>query len=463
MGAREQELEARLRTLEAALFESSPGIQLLCDLEGEVIARNAGARELGNAKNLAGLFDKPEELVTLRERNFLGADLAVLRLRDGRQVMIAATPVGIEDTRLWEVVLHDVTTLELVGEEQQIARQLAAVGRLGRQVSNEITSPLAVLLGCIELLQTLESLRPEVLQRHLAVMGVHARRIATVIQGLDALALRGRGPLTTVGVAELLETVLREHRELLQHLGLTLTVEPPDLCTTGQPIRLNQVLSALLLQLAGFLGQGAGLSIEASLREAEVVISFVGHASPRFIGARRRILEDWRSEGPGQDLRTAVALNILVAHSGRLQAAVGGPALELVLPHLAPAVTGRAGLRVLFVDDDVIIRETTQEMLKVLGHEARCVETAEDALEVLGNTSFDAVVTDLVLPGLSGMGLREEIARRWSGLEERVVIVSGARQAPPESVVFVRKPYTAAHLHRALERVCRAEEEEARG
>ncbi len=451
MSRRDPELEARLRTLEAALFDASPDVQLLCDTDGRIIARNKAARGLGDAELLAELFDEPGEIAALRRRNFLGADQLVLRLTDGRQAMIAAAPVSLDGQRHWEVVLHDVTTHALLGEDQQVARQLAAVGRLGRLVSNEITSPLAVLLGRIELLQTLGSPPPELLQRHLAVMGDHARRIATVIQDLDALAVQGGGGLAPIGLEELLEGVLREQAERLSGMSISVDVTPPELATSGQAHRLHQVVGTLLAELASSLGQGARLRIEAVPRETEVAVIMTGMASPRFPEVRRRILDSWSAESTHRDLGAAVAVSILVAHSGRLQAALGGSGLELVLPRRQAVAAPSEGLRVLFVDDDATVVGTTLNMLTSLGHEAVGVHSAEEALVTLETQPFDAVVTDLVLPGLSGLGLREVISTRWPGLECRTVIVSGARQAPPEGVRFVPKPYTRAHLHEALE------------
>lgn len=453
MSGQDPDLESRLRTLEAALFEGSPDVQLLCDVDGRIIARNKEARGLGEAEVVAELFANPAEMEGLRTRNFLGADQLILRLRDGRQVMLAAAPVALDGQRYWEVVLHDVTTHTLVGDDRQVARQLAAVGRLGRLVSNEITSPLAVLLGRIELLQTLGTPPPELLHRHLAVMGEHARRIATVIQDLDALAVGGAVGLAAVALSDLVDAVLRDQAPRLTGLAISVRVEPPDLHTIGHPHRLQQVLATLLTQLASSLGQGARLSIDVTARDGEVFLDFVGHASPRFPEVRRRILESWSADSRSQDLGAAVALSILVAHTGRLEVSAGLPGLQLVLPRRMAEPDVAEGLRVLFVDDDTTVVRTTLDMLSSLGHDAVGVGSAEEALTSLGEGPFDAVVTDLVLPGLSGLGLREVIAARWPGLETRTIIVSGARQAPPAEVRFVPKPYTRANLHEALEQV----------
>jgi len=428
-------------------------MQLLCDLDGHIVARNRAAGALGDIERLVELFDKPQEFEALRARNYLGADQTMFRLACGRQVIVAAAPVVVDTERFWQLVLHDVTTHALVGDDRQVARQLAAVGRLGRLVSNEITSPLAVLLGRIELLQTLGSPPPELLARHLTVMGEHARRIATVVQDLDALAVQGRGGLAPVGLRELIETVCDEHAASLSRLNLRVQLGTEDLYTSGHAHRLQQVLATLLIQLAGHLSQGARLSIAVSAVDNEVLLNLVAHASPRFAEVRRRMLRSWSADSDSQDLGAAVALSILVAHGGRLERAAPGPGLCLALPRRQPSSDVAEGLRVLFVDDDPSVVATTLAMLDSLGHEAIGVGSAEAALTSLAEGPFDAVVTDLVLPGLSGLGLRRIIAERWPGLEARTILVSGARQPPPESVRFVPKPYTRAHLAEALEQV----------
>ncbi|MFT5992342.1 MAG: two-component system response regulator HydG, partial [Bradymonadia bacterium] len=61
--------------------------------------------------------------------------------------------------------------------------------------------------------------------------------------------------------------------------------------------------------------------------------------------------------------------------------------------------------RVLVVDDDVEHGKTLQRLLRREGHEVIAVEDASHALRLLRAETYDAVVTDLVMPGQSGLDL----------------------------------------------------------
>jgi two-component system response regulator PilR (NtrC family) len=79
---------------------------------------------------------------------------------------------------------------------------------------------------------------------------------------------------------------------------------------------------------------------------------------------------------------------------------------------------------ILIVDDDEIIRDTLHELLSSDYH-CETAETAERALEKLKEQSFDLILTDISMPGLSGLQLLERVLKDYP--ETPVIIVSGMR------------------------------------
>jgi DNA-binding NtrC family response regulator len=77
---------------------------------------------------------------------------------------------------------------------------------------------------------------------------------------------------------------------------------------------------------------------------------------------------------------------------------------------------------ILVVDDDALIRNTLSELLS---HEHLCqtAETAENALAKLEAESFDVVLTDISMPGLSGLELLGHVLQKYP--ETPVIIISG--------------------------------------
>ena len=111
---------------------------------------------------------------------------------------------------------------------------------------------------------------------------------------------------------------------------------------------------------------------------------------------------------------------------------------------------------VLLVEDNHEVSLITVEYLTELGHQAVAVTDAESAVERLGERAFDAVMTDVSLPGMSGIDLAKELIKRYPKLP--VVIASGYGALNVEFIlghrqpnVFVLpKPYDMPTLERTL-------------
>src|SRR5215813_5423907 len=77
---------------------------------------------------------------------------------------------------------------------------------------------------------------------------------------------------------------------------------------------------------------------------------------------------------------------------------------------------------ILVVDDDDVIRDTLCELLSA-EHSCQTADTAEQALARLGAQRFDVVLTDISMPGLSGMELLNRLLEMYPGTP--VIIISG--------------------------------------
>jgi CheY-like chemotaxis protein len=117
--------------------------------------------------------------------------------------------------------------------------------------------------------------------------------------------------------------------------------------------------------------------------------------------------------------------------------------------------------RVLLVEDEVVLRMSTTDMLEQLGCFVSGVGSGEQALELLTRGgAFDLLLTDLGLPGMSGEELASEVRRRFPRLP--VVIASGygrsgaqAAGMHAEGLQFISKPYSSVDLQQALDHAAR--------
>jgi PAS domain S-box-containing protein len=123
---------------------------------------------------------------------------------------------------------------------------------------------------------------------------------------------------------------------------------------------------------------------------------------------------------------------------------------------LQPAPFSGRPRRVLLVEDEVVLRMSTTDMLEQLGCFVTGVGTGEQAFELLEKGgSFDLLVTDLGLPGMSGEELAARVRSRFPSLP--VVIASGYGRSgmQAEGLQFISKPYSSVDLQQALDHAAR--------
>jgi CheY-like chemotaxis protein len=319
-----------------------------------------------------------------------------------------------------------------------------------------------------------------------AILG--AQRGATLTKRMLAFARRQELSLETVHIPEL----VRGMTELLQRsLGQTIAIE------TRFPIALkpiladsNQVEMALLnLAVNARDAMPEGGQIILAAREAIVKTD-----EPAGLKAGRYICISVSDTGEGMDEATlsramepffttkgpdkGTGLGLPMVHGlaeqsgGRfnLKSRVGeGTTAELWLPVAdeAASAVGRsrppspgaerphALLAVLAVDDDSLVLTHTVAMLQDLGHTAIGASSGNAALEILRQeNAFDLVITDQIMPHMTGLQLADAIKAEWPKLP--VILATGFAEIPSggaRQLVRISKPFTQAELAEKLTNV----------
>ena len=154
--------------------------------------------------------------------------------------------------------------------------------------------------------------------------------------------------------------------------------------------------------------------------------------------------------------REALARKVRQVLGSQRQAAAAPP-VQQPAKGQTPAPSNDAGgaLRVLLVEDDALIRLGTADMLADLGHTVLEAGDAPEALAILDAQPVDVMITDISLPGLTGIELAEQARQRFPAL--RIVFASGMDapqagegEAGDGSVTQLRKPYSEKQLIEAL-------------
>ncbi len=140
-----------------------------------------------------------------------------------------------------------------------------------------------------------------------------------------------------------------------------------------------------------------------------------------------------------------IAVERLERHEETQATTSPAPSAEQTRPENASA-------RVLVVEDEPLILMSNVDMVQELGHEVAEAKSAEDALKILGERDFDILLTDVGLPGMSGMDLARIVRERWPAV--KIIFASGDNAARStsgiEDSMQLSKPFTLDALRAVL-------------
>jgi two-component system, cell cycle response regulator CpdR len=114
-------------------------------------------------------------------------------------------------------------------------------------------------------------------------------------------------------------------------------------------------------------------------------------------------------------------------------------------------------LRVLYIEDNALVREITSDLLADDTREIVAVATAEEALSVFKAGRFDIVVTDVSLPAMSGLDLVRHLKEIAPSVP--IILASGYHLEPNffslgSNIRAITKPFAAPELLALIEELC---------
>jgi PAS domain S-box-containing protein len=380
---------------------------------------------------------------------------------DGREltVEISSIPIELDGERAVLAFARDVTERKAIQARLAQAERLSALGVLSAGVAHEINNPLAYVVLNLEFMEREltkpngASTREELLERvRQARHG--AERVATIVRDLKTFARADgwtRGP---VRIESVLESALNvAHSETAKSARVTRRYAdvPPVL---GNGARLEQVFLNLVMNAAQAMPEDDASNHEIRIDLASdgdtvrVEVTDDGAGMPPHV--LDRIFDPFfttKPPGIGTGLGLPICRSIIRAHGGELdvRSAPGhGSTFTVILPRYhgekkksepsgpgeAPPDTPRG--RVLVIDDEAAVGRTLSLVLEP-EYEVTVVTSAEEALRALrkaaSGAGFDAILCDLVMPGMNGQELYQAARDELPGIESRFIFMSGGYSA----------------------------------
>jgi CheY-like chemotaxis protein/anti-sigma regulatory factor (Ser/Thr protein kinase) len=363
---------------------------------------------------------------------------------------------------------------------------------LSAGVAHEINNPLAYVLLNLEFIEReIERLveqggAPGLLERvREAQHG--AERVATIVRDLRTFARDDGGSHGPVRIETAMEAALNIVSGEIRRRGRVVRNYREVPAVDGNAARLEQVFVNLLINAAQALPEDAADENEVtiSIREenGNVTVSIADTGIGMSEATLARIFDPFfttKPPGVGTGLGLPICQGILRAHGGALDVAsqpergstftvtlpsFRGPMLPAPEPAPPPEV-GEARGRVLIVDDDAAVGRTLSLALEG-DHDVTVVTSAQEALGELRasqhGTAFDAVLCDVLMPGMTGGELFDAAKSEFPDLERRFIFMSGglwAKSASDFSATvpnrLLEKPFSLEQVRGALREVVSA-------
>jgi PAS domain S-box-containing protein len=416
--------------------------------------------------------------------------LVMLQRSDGTSVPVelSAMPIEWEGQRALLAAGRDVSERRRAQTEIAEADRLSAMGTLTAGIAHEVNNPLAyVLLNLQYLLRQIDkydgsdATTAKLIER-LGEAQHGARRVAGIVADLRTLAHTDERSIGPISVESALRAAIRIASSTFKDRAQLVEQYRPTPPVEANASKLEQVFVNLLVNAGQALPEGAPEKHQITARlftEGGRVVATVtdtGRGIPA--DSLRRIFDPFfttKPRGLGTGLGLPISYQIINALGGDLtvESVVGVgttfrvalpmsqrvPLLEPRTPTPPPIGARTARARVLVIDDEPLV---TDMLARVFGeaHDVTVTTSPSEGLSLILDRDFDVVFCDLLMPGLSGMDIYEELERRKPGAERRIVFMTGGAFTERAASFLTRvsnrrivKPFEISDLERALARV----------
>ena len=404
--------------------------------------------------------------------------------RDGQLIWIndsGSLVPGPDGRSLLHGVLLDVTEQKQLQAHLSHSQRMEAVGQLASGVAHDFNNLLTIIKGYSSLL----------MDRSLADDDAHAaREIQQAAERAAALTHQllafSRKQTLQPRVLDLnrivhgLEMMLR--RVLTENVELCIQTAPDLGAVKADPVQVEQVLINLVVNARDAMPKGGKLTIATAPRE---VLSDRGEGeslmragtyatlsvSDTGVGmdseTRARIFEPFfttKDVGKGTGLGLATVYGIIKQSNGQIEVESEpgkGASFRVSLPRVEqePVAPRKATMTerhkhgtgtILLAEDEPLLRELGETILKQAGYKIQTAPNAEELKKFVAehDGKIDLLLTDVVMPGMSGPELVRLVRARWPDV--RVLYMSGYADDEIEDLDrdagFLQKPFTPMEL-----------------
>ncbi len=371
---------------------------------------------------------------------------------------------------------EDVTERQKAREHMHRVQKMEAVGLLASGVAHDFNNVLTTILGNVHLAR-LDAPEGTDFEEELEQIEIAAKRARNLVGQVLAFARRQPGEARPMRIMEVMQEVARLMKASSQpNIQIECDVGDETLSVNVDPTRLHQVIMNLCSNAVEAVGPEGGsilLSAESVQRTdgpRQVVVRVKDTGSGISEDIQARIFDPFfttKKAGKGTGLGLSVVANLVGEMNGQigLESAPGEgstftielPAVACAPPDVAPPQKVIKGSgHILLIDDEREVLATCDKLLRSMNYDPHAFSDPVAALAAFeaDPDKFALVMTDFVMPGMSG----EELCRAIRRLKPDCPLIVYSAYQPGDTplntlqpIKFLEKPLEPAMLARALE------------
>jgi len=349
------------------------------------------------------------------------------------ELIASQVSIALENARLFDNLKRAYEKLKEAQAQLVQSEKLKALGEMASGVAHDFNNVLGAILGRAQLMQT-KTENPDLLRSLKFIELAATDGAQTVRRVQDFTRTRTERNFQSVDINQLIESSLDMTRhkwknELVER-GVVVEVET-DLKKPSPPLKgnaseLKEVFTNLIINALEAMPKGGHLRISTSQDEhlGIIEVSDTGTGMPEEV--QSKIFDPFfttkGSQGTGLGL--SVAYGIITRHNGTIvvrSEPQEGSTFTIKLPKVKetceseePEVVAdiaNATAKILLIDDEAPILQLISEILEEKGHKTVCAHSGSEGIQRAQQEEFDIVVTDLVMPDLSGWQVAQAIKK----------------------------------------------------
>lgn len=420
-------------------------------------------------KRVTDLFyeepDKRDAFIAALERNgYVNNYEEKLKRKDGSPWWVSSNSHFFRDPNGniagIEGVFRDVTSKKFLENELQQAKKMESIGRLAGGIAHDFNNILGIMLGNAELaIEDIPQSNPAYAK--IEAIKTAGQKASDIVKQLLSFTRKTEMELKPINIIDIIRESIQLLRATIPSTIKIMERIPPDIQATilGHPTQIHQIIINLCINASQAMEENGG-SIEIKVEKhflhdrsegylydfqdalsdlwtddygehpqteehVKLTVTDTGHGiKPEIID---KIFDPYFTTKPvdkGTGMGLAVVHAIVKNHNGSIMVRstpsygttftillplVKQPPVEILTAISNTIYTGTE--KILFVDDDELIVEMTNEMLGRLGYKVEIRTDPEEALELFraDPDAFDLIITDMTMPKMTGRRLAERV------------------------------------------------------